>query len=178
VVVGEGAAVLVLEALPHALQRGARIRAEVAGFGAATGAPDVAGTRAGCAEAMRQALAEGGVAVPDLLSANGDSTQVHDAAEAQAILEDVPAVAATGAVVAPKATHGMLFSAAAPVESAAAVLAIQHGVIPPTANGWDVEVCGLRLSGTPAPGGRVRSALVNSLGAFGEAASLLLVRPD
>jgi minimal PKS chain-length factor (CLF/KS beta) len=124
---------------------------------------------------MRQALAEGRVDVPDLLSANGDSGQLSDAAEAQAIRQVAPALAGSGAVVAPKAAHGTLFSAAAPVESAAAVLAIQHGVVPPTPDGWDVETCGIRLSKGAGPAHGVRSALVNSLG---EAASLLLVRPD
>jgi 3-oxoacyl-[acyl-carrier-protein] synthase II len=176
-VVGEGAAVLVLEALEHAAQRGARVRAEVTGFGAATGAQAEDGIRVSCVRAMQQALTEGGVDTPDVLLAHGDSTRRNDAAEAAAIRLSLPALAASGAVAAPKATHGMLFSAAAPLDTVAAVLALEHGILPPTANGWDADpACGIRLSSGPARATELHTALVNSLGVLGEAASLLLAR--
>jgi 3-oxoacyl-[acyl-carrier-protein] synthase II len=176
-VVGEGAAVLVLEALEHAQARGARVRAEVMGFGAATGAPGEDGIRAACVRAMHQALTEGGVESPDLLLAHGDSTRGNDAAEAGAIRLRLPGLAASGAVAAPKAAHGMLFSAAAPLDAVSAVLALEHGVVPPTADGYEADpACGLRLSRGPAREGALRPALVNSLGDLGEAASLLLAR--
>jgi 3-oxoacyl-[acyl-carrier-protein] synthase II len=174
-VAGEGAAVLVLEAQEHAQRRGARARAEVRGFGAATGEPEEAGIRESCMRAMRQALGDGGAEAPDLVSANGDSGQASDAAEAAAIRRLLPGLPA-GSVIAPKAAHGSLFSAAAPTEVAAAVLALEHELVPGTGDGWETDpACGLALSRAPRAGA-LRTALVNALGTFGEAASLLLAR--
>jgi len=174
---GEGAAVLVLEAREQAERRGARIRGEVCGFGAAGGDASPAGVRASCGRAMRQALAEAGVPGVDLLSANGESSPLNDLAEAEAIRDLAPALAEAGALLAPKAAHGMLFSAAGPLEVAGALLALEHGVIPPTADGWPPDpACGVRLSGSAPRAAQLRTAMVNALGTFGEAAALLLRR--
>jgi 3-oxoacyl-[acyl-carrier-protein] synthase II len=176
-VAGEGAAVLVLEAAEHAEGRGARTQAEVRGFGAASGEPTVPGVRESCARAMALALAEAGSSTVDLLSANGESSPVNDEAEAAAILASFPGLAEAGGVVAPKAAHGMLFSAAGPVEAAGAILALDHEVIPPTPDGWAPDpACGLRLAGPEARPVALRTAMVNALGTFGEAASLVLAR--
>ncbi|MFB3818502.1 MAG: beta-ketoacyl synthase N-terminal-like domain-containing protein [Candidatus Methylomirabilales bacterium] len=176
-VAGEGAAVLVLEAAEHAAARGARARAEVRGFGAASGDASVPGIRESCTRAMSLALAEAGSPRVDLVSANGESSAVNDEAEAAAIRARLPDLAEAGGILAPKAAHGMLFSAAAPVETASAILALDHGIVPPTPDGWASDpACGLRLAGPAPRPARLRTALVNALGTFGEAVSLVVAR--
>lgn len=177
-VAGEGAAVLVLEALEHAERRGAPIRAEIAGFGAATGEASLAEMGQSCRRAIQGALAEARRERVDLVSANGDAGQVSDLAEASALrtvfrgMSDPPAVYAT------KGAHGDLFSASAPLEVATAILALEHGLVPPSVNCDDPDPeCGLQLSTSPSrPASHPGSVLVNALGAFGEAAALVVAR--
>jgi len=179
-VAGEGAAVLVLEAAENARRRGAPVRAEIAGFGAAIGDNSIAGVQDSCARAMRAALADSGTDALNLVSANGDSGQVNDQAEAAALRavfqggRDRPTIFAT------KGAHGNLFSAASPVEVATAIMALEHELVPPSVNCEDPDPeCGVTLSG-PAPRSfpGVRACMVNAIGAFGEAASLVVVRPE
>jgi 3-oxoacyl-[acyl-carrier-protein] synthase II len=176
-VAGEGAAVLVLEAFDHAERRGAPIRAEIAGFGAATGDASHAGMGQSCERAIRGAMVEAGRDRVDLVSANGDAGQVSDLAEASALrnvfrgMPDPPVVYAT------KGAHGDLFSASAPLEVATAILALEQGFVPPSVNCDDPDPeCGLGLSVSPSQVRRARSALVDALGAFGEAAALVVAR--
>jgi len=177
-VAGEGAAVLVLEAYEHAVQRGARIRAEIAGFGAAIGELTLAGVQDSCGRAMRAALVDARGDGVDLVSANGDSSPLNDQAEAAALREMRGTHGRSLAIYATKGAHGNLFSAAAPLEVATAVLALEHGLVPPSVNCDDPDPeCGLSLSGSvpqPLPG--MRAVLVNAIGAFGEAASLVVGR--
>ena len=177
-VAGEGAAVLVLEASDHARRRGARVRGEIAGFGGAAGERSLAGIRESSGRAMRVALEDSQRDEVGFVSASGDSSLVNDQAEADAIrvlFEDLgkpPVVCAT------KGAHGDLFSAAGPLEVATAVIALEQGVLPPSFNCGDPDPqCGLRLSGEgPQAIAGARMALVNALGTFGEAASVVVAR--
>lgn len=179
-VAGEGAAVLVLEAYEHAQHRAARIRAEVTGFGAAIGELTLAGVQGSSDRAMRAALADGQGESVDVVSANGDSSPLNDQAEAVAIRAMCGTQGRSPAIYATKGAHGNLFSAAAPLEVATAVMALEHRMVPPSLNCDDPDPeCGLILSGSapyPLPG--MRAALVNAIGAFGEAASLVVKRAD
>ncbi len=179
-VAGEGAAILVLEALDHAEARGASFRAEVLGFGAASGGSSVAQRGASCGRAMAAALEESGLDEVDLIAANGDSSRANDLAEAAALRGPLTETRNHSAIYATKGAHGDLFSAAGPLGVATAILALERGLVPPSANCDDPDPdCGLALSG-PAPSSRpgARSALVNALGAFGEAASLVVARAE
>lgn len=179
-VAGEGAAVLVLEAADNARRRGAPVRAEIAGFGAAIGDNSVGGVQDSCARAMRAALADSGRDGLDLVSANGDSSQVNDQGEAAALRAVFQNGQGHPAIFATKGAHGNLFSAAAPLEVGTAVMALEHRMVPPSLNCDDPDPeCGLILSGSapyPLPG--MRAAVVNAIGAFGEAATLIVTRPN
>lgn len=179
-VAGEGAAVLVLEAHEHAQHRGARLRAEVTGFGAAIGDLTLAGVQGSIERAVRAALADAQVEWVDLVSANGDSSPLNDQAEAVAIRAMCGTQGKSPVITATKGAHGNLFSAAGPLEVATAVMALEHRMVPPSVNCDDPDPeCGLTLSGSapyPLPG--VRAALVNAIGAFGEAASLVVARAE
>jgi 3-oxoacyl-[acyl-carrier-protein] synthase II len=132
-VIGEGAAVLVLEDLEHARRRGARIYAELAGFGSAF---DAARSGKGLARAARAALARAGVGPEDIdhVNAHGLSTVEADAWEARALREVFgdrnPAVP----VFAAKSYFGNLGAGSGLAELAASVLASAHGLVPATLN--------------------------------------------
>jgi len=135
-VLGEGAAVLILESAEHAARRGARVRAVLAGAGITSDAhhltaPDPAGAMQ--AAAMGKALAQAGLTPDDLghVNAHATGTPVGDAAEARAI---GLALGRRLPVTAPKAALGHSFGAAGAIEALLAVLSIEHGVIPPTRN--------------------------------------------
>jgi 3-oxoacyl-[acyl-carrier-protein] synthase II len=136
-VMGEGAAVLILEEWEHAEQRGATILGEIAG-GASNAdahhitAPAPGGT--GAIACMRLALADAGLEPGDIgqVNAHGTSTPLNDAAEAAAITEVFGAGAVP--VVSTKGVTGHALGAAGALEAAAALLSIEHRLIPPTAN--------------------------------------------
>lgn len=134
-VLGEGAAVVVLESAEHARARGARVHAVLAGAGIAADAHHItapAPDGSGQIAAMRKALAQAGLAPGRIghVNAHATGTPVGDAAEARAIGE----VFGRAAVTAPKAALGHLFGAAGAIEALIAVLSVKHGVIPPTRN--------------------------------------------
>ncbi|MFI2608930.1 beta-ketoacyl-[acyl-carrier-protein] synthase family protein [Kitasatospora sp. NPDC018619] len=134
-VLGEGAAVLVLESAEHARARGARVHAVLAGAGVAADAHHVtapAPDGSGQIAAMRKALAQAGLAPERIghVNAHATGTPVGDAAEARAIRE----VFGRATVTAPKAALGHLFGAAGAIEALIAVLSVEHGAIPPTRN--------------------------------------------
>src|SRR5439155_26304841 len=132
-VAGEGAAILVLERRDDAVARGARVRALVAGFGASADAqhvtaPDPDGR--GVEQAVRAALADAGVGPGEIdhVNAHGTSTPLNDVTEARVlrrVLGEGPLVTST------KGVTGHLFGAGGAVEAAYAVLAIEHGLVPP-----------------------------------------------
>ncbi|MFB7842681.1 beta-ketoacyl-[acyl-carrier-protein] synthase family protein [Microbacterium sp. NPDC056052] len=132
-VLGEGAAVLVLESAEHAAACGAHVHGVIAGAGIASDAHHVtapAPDGRGQVSAMRKALAQAGLA-PDRIghvNAHATGTTVGDAAEAIAIGE----VFGRATVTAPKAALGHLFGAAGAIEALIAILSVEHDVIPPT----------------------------------------------
>lgn len=176
-VLGEGAAVVVLESAEHAARRGARIRAMLAGVGIASDAHHLtapAADGAGQISAMRKALAQADLA-PDRIghvNAHATGTEVGDAAEAIAIRE----VFGRATVTAPKAALGHLFGAAGAIEALIAVLSAERGIIPPTRNlvdagidpGIDLDVVTHRRDVLPRP------VLSNSFGFGGQNVSLIL----
>jgi 3-oxoacyl-[acyl-carrier-protein] synthase II len=137
-VLSEGACALVIERADRAEARGARVYAEVAGYGASDDAfhitaPDPKGT--GAAIAIRRALEDAGEepSVVDYVNAHGTSTQLNDAGETAALKAALgDEVAHRVAVSSTKSMTGHMLGAAGAVEAAASVLAIQRGVIPPT----------------------------------------------
>jgi 3-oxoacyl-[acyl-carrier-protein] synthase II len=179
-VMGEGAAVLVLESLPHALRRGASVLAEMIGYGATSDAyhitqPDARGE--GGAKAIRVALNKAGIEPEevDYINAHGTSTQLNDKCETMAIKAALGEHAHRVAVSSTKSMTGHLIAAAGAIEAIICVLTIQRGVVPPTTNleHPDPE-CDLDYVPNVARRKKVRTALSNSFGFGGHNAVLVL----
>jgi 3-oxoacyl-[acyl-carrier-protein] synthase II len=132
-VAGEGAGILVLEELEHAKKRGARIYAEVVGFGSAF---DLHTNGNGLARAIRAALREADIGPEsiDHINAHGFSTPTEDAWEAKGIQQVFGTVKPPVPVFAGKSYFGSLGAAGGAIELAASLLALQHGVVPATLN--------------------------------------------
>ncbi|MEK6661444.1 MAG: beta-ketoacyl-ACP synthase II [candidate division NC10 bacterium] len=178
-VMGEGAGVLVIEELQHALRRGAKIYAELVGYGMSADAyhmtaPEPEGL--GAIAAMRLALEAARLSPEDVdyINAHGTSTPVGDTAETRAIKQVFGGHAYRLAVSAVKSMTGHLLGAAGGVESVATVLTIYHGLIPPTIN-YDEPDPGCDLDYVPnkARQAEVRVALTNSFGFGGTNATLV-----
>jgi nodulation protein E len=136
-VLGEGAGVVVLEERDRARRRGAVIRAELAGYGATADAAHITapGVEAP-ARAIRQALAQAGLepGQVDYVNAHGTATRLNDSTETSVLKRVFGDHARTLAVSSTKSMHGHMMGASGAVELIAAVLAIEHGIVPPTAN--------------------------------------------
>jgi nodulation protein E len=136
-VLGEGAAMLVLEPLERALARGATPLAEIVGFGMSADACHVTQPSAeGAARAMRAALRDGGL-VPEqigYINAHGTATEANDRMEAAAIHAVFGNRVPSLPVSSTKSMHGHTLGAAGALEAVATVMAMRHGVLPPTAN--------------------------------------------
>ncbi|HYW09273.1 MAG TPA: beta-ketoacyl-ACP synthase II [Longimicrobium sp.] len=138
-VMGEGTAVLVLEELEHARARGARIYAEVLGYGTSNDAHHMTAPRpdgAQAARAMRAALATGGIEAEDVdwVNAHASSTPLNDSTESRVIRTVLGDHADTVAVSGTKGYHAHCLGATGAIEAAISALAIQRGWIPPTLN--------------------------------------------
>ncbi len=175
-VIGDGAGVLVFEAEEHARARGARILAEVAGFAMTSDARDiVAPTPEGAAEAMRAALADGGLAAEDVgyINAHGTGTLANDRAEAaaiRAVFPQPPPVSST------KAMHGHAIGATGALEALAVILALTEGILPPTIGLQAPDPdCDLDVVAHVARPVRVTAALSNAF-AFGGLNAVLAFR--
>ena len=180
-VIGEGAGILVVESLDHARARGARIYAELVGYGANCDAYHItspAPEGRGAAECMRLALASGGIALEEVgyVNAHGTSTPYNDANESQAIARLFGDHAARLAVSSTKSMTGHLFGGAGGVEAVYTTLAVHHGILPPTINyetpDPDCPLDYVPNAARPAP---VRVALSNSFG-FGGANACVAFR--
>ncbi|MEV0966411.1 beta-ketoacyl synthase N-terminal-like domain-containing protein [Streptomyces sp. NPDC049910] len=172
----EGGAMLVVEAESAARRRGAPVRAVVAGHAATfTGASRWEESREGLAQAIRGALAEAGCAPEEVDVVFADALGIPDAdrAEALALADALGTHGRRVPVTAPKAGTGRAYCGAPVLDTAAAVLALQEGVVPPTPNVFDVchelEV----VTGRPRPA-ELRTALVLSRGLMGSNAALVL----
>ena len=181
-VMGEGGAVLILEELNHALKRGAKIYAEIVGYGQ-TGdaydmvAPDPSG--AGAAKAMELSILDAGIKPDevDYINAHGTSTHLGDIAESQAIarvfgdLDKNPNLKVSST----KSMHSHMVGATGAAESIVCINVIKTGIIPPTINleNQDPEVANLNYVPNKAIKADVEYALTNSFGFGGQNASLL-----
>ncbi|WP_197257605.1 beta-ketoacyl-ACP synthase II [Paenibacillus dendritiformis] len=179
-VMGEGAGVLVLESLEHALARGARIYAEVAGYGMSADAhhitePDPEGP----ALCMTRAIQDAGFepAQIDYINAHGTSTPVGDKSETRAIKAALGDHARNVAISSTKSMTGHLLGAAGGVEAVICALTLQHGMIPPTINleNQDPE-CDLDYVPNVPRKADVRTAMSNSFGFGGHNATVVLTK--
>jgi nodulation protein E len=178
-VLGEGAAMLVLEPLEAALARGAKVHAELVGFGMSADACHITQPSAeGAARAMRAALRDAGLAPEAIgyVNAHGTGTLANDATETAALKAVFGAHAGKLAVSSTKSMHGHALGAAAALECLATVLALRDGVLPPTAN-YNVPdpECDLDVIPNHARAAQVEFAISNSF-AFGGLNAVLALR--
>jgi 3-oxoacyl-[acyl-carrier-protein] synthase II len=181
-VMAEGAGVLVLERADDAYARGARVYAEVAGYGLTNDAYHMSAPRpdgSANARAMRAALDEAGLAPEelDLVNAHGSATPLGDQCEALALRTALGARAAEVTVTATKGQHGHALGASGAWETALACRTIERGIVPRSVNVDQVDPdCALRV--TEARVERpVRTVLSNSAGFGGINAALVLRAP-
>ncbi len=170
VVMGEGAAMAVLETYEHAKARGATILAELAGVGMSADASDiVAPTVEGPAAAMRACLADAGLNPDDVdyLNAHGTGTKANDMIETNAIKQVFGDAAYKLSVSSTKSMHAHCLGASGAIEMIACVMAIREGVVPPTANYREPDPdCDLDVTPNVAKDRKVRVAISNGF-AFG-----------
>jgi 3-oxoacyl-[acyl-carrier-protein] synthase II len=181
-VLAEGAAVIVLEELEHARRRGARIYAEMLGFGSSADAHHIAApepTGLGAVRAMQEAIAGAGLNLDeiDYINAHGTSTPLGDTAEVNAVKDLFGDHARKLVLGSTKSMTGHTLGAAGGVESVITVLTVHHGVIPPTINlddpddGFDLDFAAHAAQERP-----VRNALNNSFGFGGHNVCLVFTR--
>jgi nodulation protein E len=178
-VLGEGAGVLVLESEEHARSRGARIYAELAGFGMSSDAGHITQpSQDGAARAMQAALRDAGLTPERLgyVNAHGTGTAANDVTETRAIRSVFGSQADRLAVSSTKSMHGHALGASGALELIATVLALHRGLLPPTANFTAPgEGCDLDYIPNLARAAVVEAALSNSF-AFGGLNAVLCVR--
>ncbi|HEX3656365.1 MAG TPA: beta-ketoacyl-ACP synthase II [Pirellulales bacterium] len=181
-VLGEGAGLLVFEELSHAQKRGARIYAEVLGYGASADGghitqPDENGT--GAAKAMSQALRDAGLNATDIgyINAHGTSTPLGDQAETTAIKTIFGDYARKVNISSTKSQLGHLLGASGGVELVISTLALRDNIIPPTIN-YDTPdpKCDLDYTPNEARERKISSAMSNSFGFGGHNASMIVGR--
>jgi len=178
-ILGEGAAMLVLEPLDAARARGAAILGEIMGFGMSSDAFHITQPSAdGAARAIRAALTDAQLAPESIgyINAHGTATQANDATETAAIRQVFGAQADRLMVSSTKSMHGHALGAAGAIEAAATVLALRHGILPPTANFTEADpACDLDVIPNTARAAAVEFALSNSF-AFGGLNAVLALR--
>jgi len=179
-VLGEGAAMFVLERRDDAVRRGAHIHAELLGFGMSTDAVDiVAADAGGAARAMRAAIADAGLNPDDIdyVNAHGTGTVLNDKTESEALRRVFGADIGRLAVSSTKAVLGHSLGAAGALELAASALALENQVMPPTANFQEPDPdCALDFVPNEARQAPIRHAMSNSFAFGGLNAVLVLGR--
>lgn len=180
-VMGEGAGILVLEELEHAQARGAKIYAEVVGFGTSGDsyhmtAPAPEGE--GAARAMKMALKNAGIQPEqiDYINAHGTSTELNDKNETMAIKSVFGEHAYKVAISSTKSMTGHLLGAAGAIELVASALAIQNSIVPPTIN-YDEQdpLCDLNYTPNKAVSKSIEYVMSNSFG-FGGHNGVLIIK--
>jgi 3-oxoacyl-[acyl-carrier-protein] synthase II len=180
-VIGEGAGILILESLAFAQSRGAKILAEMIGYGASGDAYHITApleSGGGAAKAMQMALDKAGVKPNeiDYINAHGTSTQLNDKMETKAIKTVFGAHAYKIPISSTKSMLGHLIGGAGAVEAAIAIMVIQNAVIPPTINLTHPDPeCDLDYVPNVARQAKVTTAISNSFG-FGGHNSVLVFR--
>src|SRR5215210_5158862 len=183
-VIAEGASILMLEELEAARERGARVYAEVLGYGASNDAYHMAAPdpdSVGVVEMMRQALDRAGVAPNrvNYINAHGTSTPLGDAAETKAIKDVFGERAYDISVSSTKSMLGHMFGAAGAIEAMVCALAIHEGVVPPTINYRNPDpACDLDYVPNEAREEEIDVALSNAMGLGGHNGCVLLGRVD
>ncbi len=183
-VMGEGAAVLVLESLDHALERGATIYSEVIGYGMSGDAYHVtapAPEGEGAVQSMHRALRDSGLHPEevDYINAHGTSTPYNDANETLAIKRLFGDHAYRMSVSSIKSMIGHTLGAAGAIEATATILSLKHGIIPPTINyEYPDPDCDLDYVPNKARELPIRIALNNSFGFGGTNATIVFRRYD
>ncbi|MBI4178894.1 beta-ketoacyl-ACP synthase II [bacterium] len=181
-VMGEGAGIVVVEELTRAQKRGAKIYAEVAGYGLSADAYHITEpepTGRGARQAMAMAIADAGLNPGDVdyVNAHGTSTRFNDKAETLAIKTLFGDHARKLAVSSTKSTTGHLLGAAGAVESVACAFAFQHNILPPTSNYVTPDPdCDLDIIPNQAREAKIRVALNNAFGFGGQNGCLILKR--
>ncbi len=178
-VLGEGAAMVVLENMDRARARGAAILGEIIGFGMSSDASDIVlPSLEGAADAMSACLADAGLAPEevDYINAHGTGTTVNDITETRAIREVFRGHAERLAVSSTKSLHGHGLGAAGAIEMVATLIAMRYGFIPPTANFTAPDPqCDLDYVPNLAREAQIEVALSNSF-AFGGLNAVLAIR--
>jgi 3-oxoacyl-[acyl-carrier-protein] synthase II len=183
-IIAEGSGVLILEERDRALKRGAKIHAEVIGYGANGDAYHItapAPEGEGAARCMRLALKDAGIAPTDVdyINAHGTSTEYNDANETQAIKKVFGEQAFKLAVSSTKSMTGHLLGAAGAVEGVFSVLTLQRGIIPPTINYENPDPeCDLDYVPNQARRADVQVVLSNSFGFGGTNACVIFRRAE
>ena len=181
-VMGEGAGVIVLEELEHAKKRGAKIYAEICGYGASSDAYHItspAPDGEGGARAMMNAIKDANIEETeiDYINAHGTSTHLNDLCETQAIKTALKEKAKTVMVSSTKGNTGHLLGAAGAVEAIACIKAIEDDFVPPTIN-YKVkdEECDLDIVPNVGRNIKINYAMSNSLGFGGHNSSIIFKR--
>jgi len=179
-VMGEGAAVLVLESLEHALKRGARILGEVLGYGSTNDAFHISAPSEngrGAADCMRMALNDAGVQPEeiDYINAHGTSTPLNDKSETAAIKTVFGERAYDMAISSTKSMTGHLMGAGGALEAVFSLLAMRDGIVPPTIN-YEVPdpECDLNYTPNTAVRKEMNTIMSNSFGFGGHNATIIL----
>jgi beta-ketoacyl-acyl-carrier-protein synthase II len=183
-VMGDGAGVLVLEALDHAQARGATIHAELVGYGATDDASHITlpapGGR-GAVESMRAAIADAGLTIEDIdyINAHGTSTPPNDRSETAAIKTLFGERAYRVPVSSTKSMTGHLMGAGGGIEAIASIQAMKTGILPPTINQEHPDPeCDLDYVPNEARRAEIETAMSNSFGFGGHNATLVFRRYD
>lgn len=179
-VMGEGAGIILLEELEHAKNRGAKIYAEIVGYGATSDAYHItspAPNGEGGTRAMRIAIEDAKMQPQELdyINAHGTSTPLNDKYETMAIKQALGEVSSKVMVSSIKGHTGHLLGAAGGVEAIACIKAIQEGIIPPTI-GYKIadEECDLDIVPNTARKVQIKYAMSNSLGFGGHNSSIIV----
>lgn len=179
-ILSEGAGILILESLEHALKRNAKIYGEIAGYGCTADAFHItapASDGRGAARAMELALKDAGIQSQDIqyINAHGTSTELNDKLETMAIKQIFGETAKRIPISSTKSMTGHLLGAAGAIEAIACLLTINNNIIPPTINYETADPdCDLDYVPNKARRASVAVALSNSFGFGGHNASIVL----